>query len=67
MLILSRLANERIFIGDNVELVVVSVKGKRVRLGIKAPESMKVVRDELRNTGDDGQNGFEKCLRDVEL
>lgn len=47
MLVLSRKAGERIQIGDDVTLTVISVKGKRVRLGIEAPEHCRIVRDEV--------------------
>lgn len=60
MLVLSREANERIFIGDDVEIVVVEVRGKRVRLGIKAPEEMKIIREELKaaNNGSNDEIGI---------
>jgi len=47
MLVLSRKAGERIRIGDDVTLTVISVKGKRVRLGIEAPQHCRIVRDEM--------------------
>jgi carbon storage regulator len=47
MLILSRSAGQGIRIGDSIRVTVVSVDGKFVRLGIEAPRSSKVLRDEL--------------------
>ncbi|MDG2389159.1 MAG: carbon storage regulator CsrA [Planctomycetaceae bacterium] len=47
MLVLSRKAGERIQIGNDVTLTVVSVKGNRVRLGIEAPQECRIVRDEI--------------------
>lgn len=47
MLILSRKLNERIVIGDNVEVSVVEIKGDHVKLGIDAPRSVKVFRQEV--------------------
>lgn len=47
MLVLSRKNNERLLIGDNVEVVVLSIQGNRVRLGIRAPEELKIVRDDV--------------------
>lgn len=44
MLVLTRKTDERITIGDGVELVVLSIRGNRVRLGIAAPSEMTVVR-----------------------
>lgn len=47
MLVLSRKQNERIRIGENIELLVVSVKGGKVRLGITAPLEIPVHREEV--------------------
>ena len=47
MLVLSRKTNERIVIGDGVELVVVAVQGNRVRLGVTAPSDTRISRSEL--------------------
>jgi carbon storage regulator len=48
MLVLSRRPGERILIGGNVEVVVVSVQGNTVRLGITAPKDVPVHRQEVR-------------------
>ena len=47
MLVLSRKIGERILIGDNVVVVVVRMTGGTVKLGIEAPKSMGIVREEL--------------------
>ena len=47
MLVLSRSRNETIKIGDDVEIVVVQVKGGGVRLGITAPKEVTILRGEL--------------------
>lgn len=47
MLILSRKMNQQICVGDNISITVVSVSGSRVKLGIDAPESVKIIRSEL--------------------
>ena len=47
MLILSRSPGEVIRIGDDIEVVVVEVKGQQVRVGIKAPDEVKVHRQEV--------------------
>ena len=48
MLVLTRKIDERITIGDDIELVVVDIdtRGGRVRLGIKAPEDIEIHRKE---------------------
>lgn len=47
MLVLSRKVGERIRIGENITLTVVSIQGKRIRLGIEAPKSCEIVREEM--------------------
>jgi carbon storage regulator len=47
MLVLSRRVGERVRIGDDIELVVVEVKGDVVRLGIEAPRGVAIYRQEL--------------------
>lgn len=47
MLILSRKTNESIMIGDQIEISVVDIKGDQVKLGIQAPRSVKVYRQEV--------------------
>lgn len=49
MLILSRKKNEKIVIGDNIEITVVDVRYDRVRLGIDAPKDVPVHREEVRD------------------
>lgn len=47
MLVLTRKTNESINIGDNIVVTVLSIIGGRVRLGIKAPDDVKVHRKEV--------------------
>ena len=47
MLILQRRVGESIMIGDNIELTVTSIDGSRVRLAIKAPVDIPILRGEL--------------------
>lgn len=52
MLVLSRRFDERIMIGDDIEILVVEFKGfqannRLVRLGIKAPRDVSVHRKEI--------------------
>lgn len=49
MLVLSRKAGERILIGDDVAITVVRIGPNSVRVGIEAPRSMNIVREELCN------------------
>ncbi len=47
MLVLSRQKDESIMIGDDVEIVIVDVRGDKVRLGINAPRNIAVHRKEI--------------------
>ena len=48
MLIISRNVNDRVFIGENIVLTVVEITGGTVRLGIAAPKSVSISRDNMR-------------------
>ena len=47
MLVLTRRINESIVINDDVSVLVVEVRGDRVRLGIEAPKDVTVHRKEV--------------------
>ena len=51
MLVLSRKKSESIVIDGNTEIEVLQVKGNSIRLGIKAPRDVKVLRGELKPFG----------------
>lgn len=47
MLVLSRKLNDKITIGDNIEVTVVRLEGNRVSIGISAPRDVRILRGEL--------------------
>lgn len=47
MLILTRKPGESIVIGNNVTVTIVEVRGDQVRVGVDAPRSVQVHRDEV--------------------
>lgn len=47
MLILTRRVGETLIIGDDVEVVVLGVKGNQIRLGVDAPQDVSVHREEV--------------------
>ncbi len=49
MLVLSRKLEQSIFIGEEIEVKIVDVRGDTVRLGIVAPRSIPVIRDNTIN------------------
>ena len=55
MLVLTRKLGEKIRIGDEIEVRVLSVSGSRVRLGVDAPGNIEIVRNELRRRREEWQ------------
>jgi carbon storage regulator len=51
MLVLSRRLNESIKVGDEIRIVVLSVKNGVVRIGIDAPKEQRILREELEEEG----------------
>lgn len=47
MLILTRRPGENIIVGDDIVISVIEVRGDAVRIGIKAPRSVSVHREEV--------------------
>ena len=47
MLVLSRKQNQTVVIDNQIEIEVLKIKGNTVRLGIKAPSDVKILRGEL--------------------
>ena len=70
MLILTRRIGESVYIGDDVRLTVLGVRGTQVRIGINAPKDVPVHREEIYyrikheqggnyDQGDEGDEGDE--------
>ncbi len=49
MLVITRKPNEKIMIGDAIEIVVLEIHGQRVRLGFRCPSEVPVHRAEVYN------------------
>ncbi len=47
MLILTRKPGEGLFIGDEIRITVVEIRGRQIRLGIEAPSHVVVLREEV--------------------
>jgi len=47
LLILTRKVGEAVSIGDDIQISVVEIKGSQVKLGIQAPKSIEVHREEI--------------------
>jgi len=60
MLVLSRKKQESLMIGDDVKVMVVDIRGDKVRLGIEAPATTQVHRQEIYD--DIKKNGAKRPL-----
>ena len=47
MLVLSRRADESLYVGDDIKITVLDIRGGQVRIGITAPDDIKVHREEV--------------------
>jgi carbon storage regulator len=47
MLVLTRKTREAILIGHDIRVTIDRIDGQRVRIGIEAPEGVKILREEL--------------------
>ena len=47
MLVLSRKKNESLIIADNIEIIIIGIRGNQVQLGISAPKNISVHRKEI--------------------
>ncbi len=47
MLVLTRRLGEAITIGDNIKIVIVDLDASQVKIGIEAPRSVEIYREEL--------------------
>jgi len=47
MLVLSRKINESLIINDNIRVTVLGVQGGKVRIGVEAPQDVRILREEL--------------------
>lgn len=56
MLVLSRKVGEQIYVGDDILITIVEIKGNRMKLGIEAPKQVTVLRGEL-HEADSRQGG----------
>jgi len=47
LLVLSRKKDESILIGDDIEIIITDISDDKVKIGIRAPKTMKIFRKEL--------------------
>lgn len=49
MLVLTRKQNESIYIGDDIRVTILEMKGRQVSVGIEAPRDVNIAREEIIN------------------
>jgi len=49
MLILSRKIGEKVMIGEEISVSIIEIRGDQVRIGVDAPKTVKVFRQEVFN------------------
>jgi carbon storage regulator len=64
MLILTRRVGESVVIGEDVTVTVLGVKGNQVRIGINAPKSVTVHREEIFERIKSGQGAGDRPASD---
>ncbi len=71
MLVIKRKVNESILIGDNnvllsepIEIIISEISGDRVKIAINAPDEVKIIRKEIKETLEFNQNAVTSISRD---
>ena len=66
MLVLSRKKNESIVINDDITIVVVEIRGDKVRLGVEAPKEVPVHRREVFDAIQRGKATKDKVVHEAD-
>jgi len=66
LLILTRKIGEGIFLGDDIRISVLEIRGKQIRIGIEAPTNIVVLREEIYQRVQE-ENLRAAGVRDVDL
>jgi len=68
MLVISRKENEKIKIGDDIEIVIVSTDKNQVKIGIEAPKHISILRGELiEEVTEENKKAATTSIKDLEL
>lgn len=67
MLILARKKNQSLRIGDDIVITVVDVQGDQIRLGINAPQDVKILRQELYDAVKDSNRQAAQAAHQVDV
>ncbi len=50
MLVISRQPGDSILIGDDIKVIILEVSGDKIKIGIEAPKSIRIMRSEVLDT-----------------
>ena len=64
MLILTRKSGESFFIGDEIEVTVFDIQSDKIRIGINAPEHVRIVRKEIKEIKDENVKASETASKE---
>ena len=64
MLVIKRKINESILIGDNIEIIISEISGDKVKIAINAPDDVKIIRKEIKETLEFNQNAVTNITKD---
>jgi carbon storage regulator len=59
MLVLTRKPGQKIFIGDDIKITMMEIRGNQVRIGIDAPDSLPICREEIYGQKKEGNKDSE--------
>ena len=60
MLVVSRRNGESVYLGDDIKITVVEIKGSRIRLGVQAGEETFILRAEKKTEEESGTVPFDR-------
>lgn len=63
MLVVSRRNGESVYLGDNIKVTVVEIKGSRIRIGVEADDSTFILRAEKRDEQDSLEFSDKRLLK----
>ncbi len=61
MLVLSRRAGEGLWIGDETEVIVIGCQGNSVKIGVRAPRNVLILRTELKMVEQQNRAATQPC------
>lgn len=65
MLVLQRKIGESIFIGDDIEVLIIDVSGEKAKVAIRAPRSIPILRAELKEAALENQQAANASMESV--